>query len=134
MHIAAKWLIASTVVLISLGSGISQAEPTPEEAPAITKKIAIVIDDFGNDMRGTEEMMALTIPFTAAVMPFLPTTRRDAEWAHKLGHDVLVHMPMEPVRGKKAGWGLEQLRQICPMKKSAQGYRRRLMTCPLQSG
>lgn len=70
MHTAAKWLIASTVVLISLGSGISQAEPTPEGAPAITKKIAIVIDDFGNDMRGTEEMMALTIPFTAAVMPF----------------------------------------------------------------
>jgi polysaccharide deacetylase 2 family uncharacterized protein YibQ len=105
MHIAAKWLIASTVVLISLGSGISQAEPTPEEAPAITKKIAIVIDDFGNGMRGTEEMMALTIPFTAAVMPFLPTTRRDAEWAHKLGHDVLVHMPMEPVRGKKSWLG-----------------------------
>ncbi|SFK70570.1 hypothetical protein SAMN03159341_101184 [Paenibacillus sp. 1_12] len=105
MHKAAKWLITSTVVLTCLGSGILRAEQSNQEVPAITKKIAIVIDDFGNDMRGTDEMMALKIPFTAAVMPFLPTTRRDAEWAHRLGHDVLVHMPMEPVRGKKSWLG-----------------------------
>jgi polysaccharide deacetylase 2 family uncharacterized protein YibQ len=63
------------------------------------KKVAIVIDDFGNNMTGTNEMMALNIQFTIAVMPFLPTTHRDAEWAHSLGHDVIVHLPMEPIRG-----------------------------------
>lgn len=70
------------------------------EEPAAAKRIAIVIDDFGNGMSGTEQMMELGVPFTAAVMPFLSTSKRDAEWAHKLGHDVLVHLPMEPNKGK----------------------------------
>ena len=30
----------------------------------------------------------------------MPTTKQDAELAHKLGNDVIVHMPMEPNRGK----------------------------------
>jgi polysaccharide deacetylase 2 family uncharacterized protein YibQ len=71
-------------------------EPVDEQ---IKKRVAIVIDDFGNNMDGTTEMMALQVQFTAAVMPFLPTTHRDAEWAHSLGHDVIVHLPMEPIRG-----------------------------------
>lgn len=73
-----------------------------EQAGTVPKKLAaIVIDDFGNDMQGTKEMMELPIAFTAAVMPFLPTTKRDAEWAHASGRDVIVHLPMEPIRGKK---------------------------------
>lgn len=71
----------------------------------ISKRIAIVIDDFGNGMTGTDEMLKLPFPFTVAVMPFMPTTRSDAEAAHKLGHDVIVHMPMEPKKGKKEWLG-----------------------------
>ncbi|WP_445670217.1 divergent polysaccharide deacetylase family protein [Paenibacillus sp. PL2-23] len=75
-----------------------QAHPT-------NKKVAIVIDDFGNGMTGTEEMLKLPVPFTAAVMPFMPTTKEDAEAAHRLGHDVIVHMPMEPNKGMKKWLG-----------------------------
>jgi polysaccharide deacetylase 2 family uncharacterized protein YibQ len=71
----------------------------------VKKKVAIVIDDFGNNMTGTTEMMELKVQFTVAVMPFLPTTHRDAEWAHSLGHDVLVHLPMEPIRGLSSWLG-----------------------------
>lgn len=67
--------------------------------------VAIVIDDFGNGMDGTEEMLKLPVHFTAAIMPFMPTTKKDAEEAHRLGHDVIVHMPMEPVKGKKEWLG-----------------------------
>ncbi|NHN30129.1 divergent polysaccharide deacetylase family protein [Paenibacillus agricola] len=84
------------------GSAAVQAE---ESNSASAKKIAIVIDDFGNNMQGSDEIMMLTIPLTIAVMPFMPTTRRDAEWAHRLGHDVLIHMPMEPLKGKKSWLG-----------------------------
>lgn len=69
------------------------------------KQAAIVIDDFGNDMNGTKEMLDLPIPFTAAIMPFLPTTKRDAEWVHASGREVIVHLPMEPVKGKKSWLG-----------------------------
>nr|WP_245855796.1 divergent polysaccharide deacetylase family protein [Paenibacillus rigui] len=86
------------VALLNVNTANAEGEPA-------SKRIAIVIDDMGNDMTGTKEMMELPIPFTAAVMPFLPTTKRDAEWAHRLGHDVLIHMPMEPVRGKKSWLG-----------------------------
>lgn len=63
-------------------------------------RIAIIIDDFGNDMGGTAEMLQLGIPMTAAVMPFLPTTAQDAEAAYQQGYDVLIHLPLEPKHGK----------------------------------
>lgn len=68
-------------------------------------QLAIVIDDFGNAMEGTEEMLRLPVPITAAVMPFMPTTKLDAATAHALGHDVIIHMPMEPNRGKRSWLG-----------------------------
>lgn len=75
-----------------------------QEAVIPTKRAAIVIDDFGNNMFGTKEMMNLPFPITVAVMPFLPTTKRDAKWAHQAGHEVIVHMPMEPKSGMKDKW------------------------------
>ncbi len=68
-------------------------------------KVVIVIDDFGNNMKGTEQMLSLPIPLTAAVMPFLPSTKQDAALAHKKGYEVIVHLPMEPYRGKKSWLG-----------------------------
>ncbi|HZG56269.1 divergent polysaccharide deacetylase family protein [Paenibacillus sp.] len=73
-----------------------------DDAP---RRVAIVIDDFGNAMDGTKEMLELPVPITVAVMPFLPTTKRDAEAAHRAGHEVIVHLPMEPVRGKRSWLG-----------------------------
>ncbi|PPA89266.1 hypothetical protein C4A76_04045 [Brevibacillus laterosporus] len=66
-----------------------------------TRKMALIIDDFGNNMKGTEEILNLPIPLTIAVMPFLPSTKKDAEMAHQKKHDVIVHMPMEPMKGPK---------------------------------
>ena len=69
------------------------------------RELAIVIDDFGNNMGGTEEMLRLPITLTVAIMPFLETTEHDAEQAHRFGHEVIVHIPMEPVKGKKSWLG-----------------------------
>jgi uncharacterized protein len=69
------------------------------------KELAIVIDDFGNNMKGTEEMLNLPIPLTVAVMPFLSTTEQDARLAHEKGHEVIVHLPLEPKKGKKSWLG-----------------------------
>jgi len=76
-----------------------------EESQTGRAMLALVIDDFGNAMEGTEEMFHLPVPFTAAVMPFMPTTKADATAAHRLGHDVIIHMPMEPNHGKKSWLG-----------------------------
>lgn len=79
------------------GAIAKEGEARPESL------VAVVIDDFGNQMKGTAEMLRLPIPITAAVMPFLPTSRADAEAAYAKGREVIVHLPMEPVRGK-ASW------------------------------
>ncbi|MFC0212637.1 divergent polysaccharide deacetylase family protein [Paenibacillus chartarius] len=89
-----------------MAKALPQDTELPPEGAAIPKKqVAVVIDDFGNGMKGTKEMLELPIPFTAAVMPFLPTTKSDAELAHKMGKPVFLHMPMEPRKGKRSWLG-----------------------------
>lgn len=63
------------------------------------QKLAVIIDDLGNGMKGTEEIMMMPVKLTVAVMPFLPTTEADARRAHEQGHDVILHLPMEPKQG-----------------------------------
>ncbi|AEI45001.1 divergent polysaccharide deacetylase family protein [Paenibacillus mucilaginosus] len=92
-------------IALTLGAVLAAAVISPvthAEEPA-QRRVAVVIDDFGNSMTGTEQMFELSIPFAAAVMPFLPSTKSDAEKAHSLGKEVLVHLPMEPRKGK-ASW------------------------------
>ncbi|MBM7588084.1 polysaccharide deacetylase 2 family uncharacterized protein YibQ [Bacillus pakistanensis] len=69
------------------------------------KELAIVIDDLGNNMKGTNELLALDVPLTVAIMPFLSTSTQDASHAFENGHEVIVHMPMEPIKGKKSWLG-----------------------------
>lgn len=94
--------MTAIVIVVGICSGqlASAAVDEPRSMQATQRQIAIVIDDFGNGMKGTDEMLSLPIKLTVAIMPFLPSTRKDAESAHAKGHDVIVHMPMEPVRGR----------------------------------
>lgn len=111
-------LLLAMLVCAAMGSGAASARavtnppqeqqpPQQEQRPqeqqpqehVATKQIAIVIDDFGNSMKGTAQMLDLPVKITVAVMPFLPSTKQDAEAAFAKGHDVIVHMPMEPIRG-----------------------------------
>lgn len=95
-------LLSAVVVLMAVlvpGSLSAMAAPETENNPA-RSRVAIIVDDFGNNMRGTDEMFALPVKITVAVMPFLPTSEQDARRAHERGYDVLVHLPMEPRQGK----------------------------------
>ncbi|MBS4177594.1 divergent polysaccharide deacetylase family protein [Lederbergia citrea] len=84
----------------------SFAQPISAESPSSPKKeLAIVIDDLGNNMKGTADILNLPITLTVAIMPFLPSTREDAELAYHNGHEVIVHLPMEPKMGKKSWLG-----------------------------
>lgn len=68
-------------------------------------RAAIIIDDFGGGTGGVRDFLEGKIPITAAVMPFTPNSREHAEWAHKNGFEVMVHLPMEPKRGKRSWLG-----------------------------
>lgn len=99
-------------LLLTAALGTAPVQPAPSAATpdskgvrASARHIAVVIDDFGNGMQGTDEMLELPVKLTVAIMPFLPTTKKDAAAAHAKGHDVIVHLPMEPMRGKSSWLG-----------------------------
>lgn len=68
-------------------------------------KAAIIIDDFGGGTGGVRDFLEGEIPITAAVMPFTENSRAHAEWAHKYGIEVMIHLSMEPKSGKRSWLG-----------------------------
>lgn len=66
------------------------------EPPETRPLLAIVIDDFGWGVPGTAEMFALPYRITMAVLPGGPFTKSEARQAHENGHEVFLHLPMEP--------------------------------------
>jgi polysaccharide deacetylase 2 family uncharacterized protein YibQ len=68
-------------------------------------KAAIIIDDFGGGTGGVRDFLEGNIPITAAIMPFTERSKEHAEWAHKNGFEVMIHLPMEPKRGKRSWLG-----------------------------
>ncbi|WP_458460658.1 divergent polysaccharide deacetylase family protein [Paenibacillus sp.] len=97
-----QWLAGCVTLLIVIYVGFSAegSIAAASESPSNHKRLAIIIDDVGNDMKGTAEILAMPVKLTVAVMPFLPSTKKDAIAAHEKGMDVIVHMPMEPKKGK----------------------------------
>lgn len=99
-----RCLIFLSVVSVICVTGAAGVSAQPEQAKSSStpppNRMAIIIDDAGNDMKGTKEILNMPVKLTVAVMPFLQTTKKDAEAAHEKGMDVIVHMPMEPIKGR----------------------------------
>lgn len=87
-----------------VGSFAAKKELIPTYS-ATDKKcyLSIVIDDFGYNGEGTEDILSLPIPVTAALMPFSPYTEEDYQKIIAAGKEVIIHLPMEPKVGK-ASW------------------------------
>jgi polysaccharide deacetylase 2 family uncharacterized protein YibQ len=61
--------------------------------------IAVVVDDVGNADGALERLSRLDGPLAIAVLPGAPRAREAADLAKRKGWDLLVHLPMEGVRG-----------------------------------
>ncbi|MGY8823872.1 MAG: divergent polysaccharide deacetylase family protein [Candidatus Latescibacterota bacterium] len=61
-----------------------------------TGRIAIVLDDFGSDSRLVERFCALTQPLTLAILPNTGPVDALVERARQSGHQIILHLPMEP--------------------------------------
>ncbi|MCK0471458.1 divergent polysaccharide deacetylase family protein [Halalkalibacter sp. APA_J-10(15)] len=67
--------------------------------------VAIIIDDFGGPVKGVDSFLSGDIPITVAIMPFLEQSTEQAELAHSVGLEVMIHLPMEPKKGKTSWLG-----------------------------
>lgn len=64
------------------------------EAPA---RVAIIIDDVGFDSGPVLELARLALPMTFAILPHQRYSRSLAKALHASGHEVILHLPMEPI-------------------------------------
>lgn len=95
----------STLFLIPLLFFSVSITALAEETKIKELKAAIIIDDFGGGTGGVKDFLDGDIPITVSVMPFTENSKKHAEWAHKNGFEVMIHLPMEPKRGKRSWLG-----------------------------
>ncbi len=67
----------------------------PPAAPGVPR-VAIVIDDLGNELAPAERIALWTLPVAGAVLPDLRWSAASAETLRRGGKEVLLHLPMEP--------------------------------------
>jgi polysaccharide deacetylase 2 family uncharacterized protein YibQ len=60
-------------------------------------KVSIVLDDWGYNLKALTAALEVREPLTLAVLPNLPYSAEVARKAHAAGHEIILHMPMEPL-------------------------------------
>ncbi len=70
--------------------------PRPPPPPGARGELVILLDDAGQKMDLVPRMAALPSAVGVAVLPFLPSSSETAVALHKAGHEVWLHLPMEP--------------------------------------
>ena len=78
------------------GANLPFSEEFEGKLPVHLAKVAIVIDDMGYHRELGERLMDLDLKLSFAFLPHAPHTRVLAQKARARGHDILLHLPMEP--------------------------------------
>lgn len=76
-----------------LMKAVPMALPTPEHKGP---KLAIVIDDIGENIAILNGLIKLNFPITYAVWPHATHTRKSVEIIRQKQQDLIIHFPMEP--------------------------------------
>jgi polysaccharide deacetylase 2 family uncharacterized protein YibQ len=77
------------------------AKALPEPASPARPRLAIVIDDLGNDRAQADSLFRLNYPLTVSVLPHEAGSAEIAEEAHRRGYEVMLHLPMASNAGDK---------------------------------
>ena len=64
-------------------------------------RLAIVIDDLGNDRAQADSLFRIAYPLTISVLPHEANSGEIAEEAHRRGYQVMLHLPMASNAGDK---------------------------------
>ena len=78
------------------------AMPAGAQRPA---RIAIIIDDLGNNLHLGRQAVALPGALTYSILPQLPYSAEIARRAHAQGKEVMLHLPMQTGDGRAMGPG-----------------------------
>src|ERR1035438_8181659 len=74
------------------------AKPQRQEPASPLPRLALVIDDLGYiQPELVTRLCSLPVPFSVAVLPYQEHTRESAEIPQRLGKEVMLYLPMEPI-------------------------------------
>jgi len=88
------------------------AKPSPlpaTEKKEVSKKVALVIDDMGEDLDFLQELIQLKTPLTVAIIPEARYAQETAAIASKNGLEVIIHLPLEAFNNHISSAGAEGL-------------------------
>ena len=71
---------------------------------------AIIIDDLGENLEAAHQVLALPYSLTFSVLPHLRDSVETALEAGRTGHEVMLHLPMEPEAGSHTAPGEGEIR------------------------
>lgn len=98
--IAAVIIISGCITALLFHQRPQISGQTEQEEPAAVR-IAIVIDDWGYNLKYLEFLKEIDVPLTIAVLPNLEHSAKIAEQARKMHKEVLLHLPLEPENKEK---------------------------------
>jgi len=85
---------------IALKRVVYKKEPPQAVIPPVTPpagpRMAIILDDWGNNFSLTKLAVDIQRPLTLSILPHLPQSARIAKAAYQNGLGVMLHMPMQP--------------------------------------
>ena len=79
-------------------TGSHEAPPSEQGEGA---RLAIIINDLGNDRAAADAIFALQCPITISVLPNHPRSIEIAQEAHRRGYQIMLHLPMESVGNER---------------------------------
>ena len=74
------------------------ARPVRDKIPKtpLLPKVAIIIDDMGYNTKALDYIGEIKVLLTLAVLPRLPFSQKVAMEGHDMGHEIILHLPLEP--------------------------------------
>jgi len=76
---------------------VRTSAPAKPDKTTGTARLAIILDDLGGDRAAADAIFALPYPLTISVLPNHAHSTEIAEEAHRLGYEVMLHLPMQSV-------------------------------------
>lgn len=94
-------LALASLLVCGVAGAATPITPLPADAP----RIAIIIDDLGNQWHEGERIIHLPGALTLSIMPYTPFAVRLAKLAHRNHKEVMLHLPMESMDERFLGRG-----------------------------
>jgi uncharacterized protein len=76
------------------------SHPSHTQTPGVAR-LAIILDDLGNDRAAADAVFRLPYRLTISVLPHHPYSAEIAQEAHQRGYEVMLHLPMQAQGGEK---------------------------------